>query len=142
VSSSWVIDSSVGFAWIHDRQATPETNKLLEEVEAGATLVVPVVWFAEVANSLMSLQRRKKLTSEERKKALETLARMNFTVDEEAGHAAFGKTSDIAEKYDLTIHDATYLELALRRGLPLASRDSALVAAARKAGLKVLPNVS
>jgi predicted nucleic acid-binding protein len=138
VSVSWVIDSSVGFAWIHPSQATDDTNRLLDEVEAGAALVVPVLWFAEVANSLLVLQRRKKLTSAERMAGLETLSKLTFTIDEEAGKAAFGKTSDLAERYDLTIHDATYLELAIRRKLPLASRDEALNQAAKKAGVKTL----
>jgi predicted nucleic acid-binding protein len=138
LSAAWVIDSSVGFAWIHPNQATPETEHLLEAVEEGATIVVPVLWFAEIANSLLVLQRRKKLTAEERKAALDILSKMSFTIDEEAGRAAFAKTSELAEKYGLTVYDATYLEVALRRKLPLASRDDALNSAARKCGLKVL----
>jgi predicted nucleic acid-binding protein len=138
VSDAWIIDSSVGFAWIHPSQATAETNALLDRIEAGATVVIPGLWFAEIANSLLVLQRRKKLTSSERKTALETLSNLNFTVDEESGKAAFGKTSELAEEYDLTVYDATYLELALRRKLPLASRDTALAGAAKKAGVKVL----
>ena len=136
MSAAWVIDSSVGFAWVHPNQATPETDKLLEEVEAGATVVIPALWFVEMANSLLVLQRRKKLTKEERKAALETLSGMNFAVDEEAAKAAFQKTSELAEKYDLTVYDATYLEVALRRNLPLASRDAALISAAKKCGIK------
>jgi len=97
-----------------------------------------VLWFAEIANSLLVLQRRKKLTAAERKAALDILSRMSFTIDEEAGKAAFAKTSELAEKYDLSVYDATYLEVALRRKLPLASRDGALNTAARKSGLKVL----
>jgi predicted nucleic acid-binding protein len=138
LSAAWVIDSSIGFAWIHPAQATPATDRLLEQVEAGAIIVVPSLWFAEVANGLLILQRRRKLTSGERKEALETLSKLNFTVDEEAGQTAFGKVSELAEEYELTVYDAIYLELALRRKLPLASRDNALTNAAGKAGVKVL----
>ena len=137
MSAAYVIDSSMGFAWIHPSLATDATNRLLDEVEAGAAIVVPVLWFSEIANSLLVLQRRKRLTVAERKLALETLSKLTFTVDEEAGKAAFGKTSELAERYDLTVYDATYLELALRRKLPLASRDDALNAAAGKAGIKI-----
>jgi predicted nucleic acid-binding protein len=91
-----------------------------------------------MANGLLVLQRRKKLTAAERKLALETLLKLNFTVDDDTGKAAFGKTSELAERYDLSIYDATYLELAIRRKLPLASRDEALAAAAKKAGIKTL----
>ena len=136
MSVTWVIDSSVGFAWVHPNQATPETDKLLQEIEAGAAVVVPALWFIEMANSLLVLQRRKKLTGAERKAALEILSSMNFTVDDEAARMALNKTSELAEKYGLTVYDATYLEVALRRNLPLASRDSALMGAAKRCGVR------
>jgi predicted nucleic acid-binding protein len=136
--SAWVIDSSVGFAWVHPNQATPETEMLLQEVEAGATVVIPGLWFLEIANSLLVLQRRKKLTQEERRAALQILSAFNFTIDDEADRAAFDKTSDLADEYGLTIYDAVYLEIALRRNLPLASRDTALIAAAKKCRVKTL----
>jgi len=59
-----------------------------------------------------------------------------LTVHEESGNAVFGKISELAEQYHLTVYDATYLELAIRRKLPLASRDDALNASAQKAGVK------
>ena len=138
MSAGWVIDSSVGLAWVHHDQATPETEKLLAEVEAGITVVVPSLWFLEIANGLLVLQRRKKLTGAERKSALDTLIGLNLIVDEEAAPVAFHRTSELAEKHGLTIYDATYLEVALRRKLPLASRDTALRDAAKRCGLKVL----
>jgi predicted nucleic acid-binding protein len=138
LKGQWVIDSSVGFAWVHPHQATPETDKLLEDAGAGATIVVPALWFTEMANGLLVLQRRKKLRAQERKTALETLSALNLTVDEEAGKMAFRKTSELAEKYGLSVYDATYLEVALRRKLSLASRDEALRQAAKRCGLKVL----
>lgn len=69
---------------------------------------------------------------------LEKLGAMQFVVDDEAARTAFGKTSDLAEKYGLTVYDAHYLEVALRRKLPLASRDDALQQAAKRCGVKVL----
>jgi len=44
----------------------------------------------------------------------------------------------LAERFELTVYDATYLELAIRRGMPLASRDSALNNAARRSGVETL----
>lgn len=138
MSAGWVVDSSVGFAWAHPSQATPETDRLLEDVSNGAVVVVPMLWFVEMANGLLVLQRRKKITPTERKTALQTLSGLNFTVDEEAGRAAFGKTSELAEKYGLTLYDATYLEIAMRRKLSLATRDDALRDAAKRCGIKTL----
>ena len=124
MSEAFVIDASVGFAWVYPNQGSAETDKLLMEVEAGATVVAPTLWFLEVANALLSAQRRKLLTAAERKSALETLSGLALTVDDEPATAAFRKISELAEKHGLSAYDAAYLEVALRRKLPLGSRDA------------------
>ena len=138
LSASFVVDASVGFAWVYPGQATPETDQLLKEVAAGAMGTVPGLWYLEMANVLLIAQRRHRLTAVQRQAALEQLMAMQFTVDEEGTRQAFIKTSELAEKHGLTIYDATYLELALRRSLPLATRDAALKTAARLCGVKAL----
>ena len=138
MSASFVVDASVGFAWVYQGQATPETDHLLNEVAAGATVIVPALWYLEMSNVLLIAQRRHRLTALQRKAALEKLTAMQFTADEEGTHRAFGRTSELAEKYGLTIYDATYLELALRRSLPLASRDETLRNAAKQCRIKAL----
>jgi predicted nucleic acid-binding protein len=138
LSASFIVDASVGFAWVYQGQATPETDHLLNEVAAGATVIVPALWFLEMSNVLLMAQRRGRLTTSQRKVAMEKLNAMQLTVDEEGTRHAFGKTSELADKYGLTIYDATYLELASRRSLPLASRDESLRKAAKQCGLKAL----
>jgi predicted nucleic acid-binding protein len=138
LSISFVADASVGFAWVYPDQATAETDRLLNEVAAGATVIVPALWYLEMANVLLMAQRRRRLTASQRKAALEQLTALQFTVDDEGPRHAFGQTGELAEKYGLTIYDATYLELAVRRSLPLASRDQALQNATKKCGLKAL----
>lgn len=132
----FVVDASVGFGWVHQSQATPETDQLLNEVAAGARVVVPALWYLEMSNVLLMAQRRHRLNASQRKSALEKLTAMQFTIDEEGTRHAFGRTSELAEKHGLTIYDATYLELACRRSLPLATRDETLRKAARQCGLK------
>ena len=138
MSASFVVDASVGFAWVHQSQATAETDILLDEIGNGATVVVPALWYLEMSNILLMAQRRHRLTAMQRKAAMEELAALQFLVDEEGARNAFGKTSELADEHGLTIYDATYLELALRRSLPLASRDEALRKAARNCALKIL----
>ena len=138
MSASFVVDASVGFAWIYPAQTTPEADQLLNEVAAGAIVVVPALWYLEMSNVLLIAQRRHRLTAIQRKAALEKLTAMQFTADEEGTRHAFGKTSELAEKYGLTTYDATYLELALRRSLPLATRDEALRTAPKQGGVKTL----
>lgn len=138
MSTGFIVDASVGFAWVYQGQATPETDQLLNEVAAGARVIVPSLWYLEMANVLLIAQRRHRLTAVQRKAALERLSAMQFTVDEEGTRHAFDKTSELAEKYGLTIYDAIYLELALRRSLPLATRDEALKTASKQCGVKAL----
>ena len=138
MTEAFVVDASVGFAWVYPGQASAETDALLDDVASGAAVVAPALWFLEVANGLLAAQRRKLLTGAERKAALATLSALRVTVDEDSGRAAFHMTSTLAEKYGLSVYDAAYLEVALRRRLPLGSRDEALRSAAKRSGVKVL----
>ena len=137
MTEAFVVDASIGFAWVYPNQSSGETEKLLDLVESGSA-IVPSLWFLEVANGLLAAQRRKLLTASERRQALERLLALTFTTDEEAGRAAIRKTSDLAEKHGLSVYDAAYLEIALRRKLPLGSRDEALRKAAKRSGVTLL----
>lgn len=138
MSAAFVVDASIGLAWVHPAQATSETNELLSQVEQGAEIVVPALWFLEMANALLVLERRKKLTTEERGKALAQLSALNPSVDEEGHRIAFTKMTALAQANGLSIYDACYLELALRRKLPLGTRDDALRSAAKRLRVKLI----
>lgn len=138
MSEGFVADSSVGVAWAVHSQASEATDQLLEKVAIGAPLVVPALWPLEVANSLLVLFRRKRILAAERDRALDALARLPVLVDDEGCRLALGRTSKLAAKHGLSVYDAAYLELALRRKLPLASRDDALCQAAKDCRVKLL----
>jgi predicted nucleic acid-binding protein len=135
---AWVVDASVGIAWAHPGQATPESTALLHGSNEGVQLIVPLFWFTEMANGLLVLLRRKKLEPNDFEAALDHLETLSVTIDDGAGRAAFRASSALAQKHGLTLYDATYLELALRKQASLATRDEALKAAAKKCGLTVL----
>jgi predicted nucleic acid-binding protein len=84
------------------------------------------------------LTRRGKLTEEERVSAVTALAQMSVLVDHEMAALAFGKLSDLAGRHGLSVYDAAYLELALRRKLPIACKDGPLRTAAKRARVKLL----
>lgn len=136
---AFVPDASIAIAWVHPDQATAESNAWLEHVAAGAALVVPSVWPLEVANALIVLARRRKLTSEDRDAALATLAELPVTLDHDGPARALTELAVLATSESLTVYDASYLELARRRALPLACRDGPLRKAAIRHGLKVTP---
>lgn len=137
MSDAYVLDASIAFSWVFPSQASVEADALLENVKAGMALVVPPLWFLEVANGLLAAQRRRLLTTSERTDALRQLSALTVTVDDEGVRAAFGRMSTLAEEHGLSVYDAVYLELAMRRALPLASRDKAILAAAARNGVKV-----
>jgi predicted nucleic acid-binding protein len=138
VSAGFVADSSVAIAWVVLSQSSPETVQLLDEVKAGTPFVVPVLWMFEVANALLALRRRQRIQRDEYDQAHLDLGDSRPLVDDEGPLRALGAISNLAEKHDLSVYDAVYLELALRRNLPLASRDSALNKAAKRAGVRTL----
>ena len=136
-SDRFVVDASVAIAWVHPGQATVATQTLLSSLAEGAVFEVPSIWPLEVANALISLKRRGRLTERERRLASEWLRLLPHAIDSEASVIAFDVLSDLAAKHGLSVYDAAYLELAGRRGLALVSKDGALLAAARKARVAV-----
>lgn len=131
MSEGFIADSSVGVAWAVPSQASAATDGLLDDLATGTPVVVPTLWAFEVANSLLVLLRRKKILGPERDRALDALARLPLVLDDEGPRLALGRISELAGEHGLSVYDATYLELALRRKLPLASRDEALCKAAQ-----------
>lgn len=138
MSDGFVADCSVGVSWATLSQSSTVTDRLLEDVESGIPFIVPVLWMFEVANTLLVLTRRKRIDHKEFSRARNFLVRLTPVVDDAGPRFALSGISDLAEKHALTIYDATYLELAVRRGLPLASRDAALNKAARALDVKTL----
>ena len=133
----FVADASVAIAWVHPGQATATTQSLLAAIADGAVFEVPVIWSLEVANALLVLRRRGRLTERERRLAAERLRMLPYVVDTETSILAFGLLSEIGAKYGLSVYDSAYLELAKRRGLPLACKDGPLIVAARKARVAI-----
>jgi predicted nucleic acid-binding protein len=132
-----VLDSSAALAWIMPGEGDAATDALLDGVtDAGA--VVPGLWPLETANVLLAAERRGCITLAERRQALETLAELPIRVDPHTAARAWGDTLHLAASRDLTLYDASYLELALRSGLPLASLDRKLREAAAGCGVALL----
>lgn len=137
MNSSFVADASVAIAWVHPAQATDATQEMLCTIAEGAIVHVPALWPLEVANALLVLTRRRKLTDPERRSALGWIQRLPVEIDHDAASMAFGRLSELASEYVLSVYDAVYLELAERRGLPLACKDGPLRQAAGKCGVRV-----
>jgi predicted nucleic acid-binding protein len=134
---SVVLDSSATLA-----RAFPDeqTGSILEVFEFIAQFgaVVPQLWRIEVANSLNVGIRRRRVTMEDRAGILADLEDLPIVVDSETSNQSWGDTLALADKHHLTVYDATYLELALRLSLPLATLDDGLRSAALREGVTLL----
>jgi predicted nucleic acid-binding protein len=134
--SALVIDSSAALSWCFEDEASPESDALFEQVrDQGA--VVPGLWHLEVANVLLQAERRGRIAPGDVTMRLELIAELPITIDNETTARAWREILALARAEGLTTYDATYLELAIRRGLPLQTKDAALITAAKRIGVAV-----
>ena len=133
--SVFVLDCSVAVAWLFEDEATPETDALLDRL-AGDVALAPLHWRLEVGNVLAQAERRGRITPAQVATSVAFIAGLPIDIDVETDGRALREVLALARAAGLTSYDAAYLELALRRGVPLATQDKALARAAR--GLKVV----
>jgi len=130
----FVLDCSVTMAWCFDDEATPYTDGVRDSL-AELRAVVPSLWPLEVANAAVVGERRKRLDEARSRRFIVLLEALPIVVDDETAARAFRDVIHLARAYQLSAYDAAYLELAVRRGLPLACLDGKLKAAAASAGV-------
>jgi predicted nucleic acid-binding protein len=124
----WIIDASLVMNWYLtdelDRQYSIEVFNALGQRE----ILVPSLWIYEVANVLLVAHRRSRISPQRIQQVLETVACFNLRIDEVAPDSAL-RLHQLAVQYQLTVYDAAYLDLALRTGSPIATKDKALLIA-------------
>lgn len=133
-----VIDASVTLSWVYSDEHSAASDALLARV-ADQGAVVPALWRLEIANGLQVGIKRKRIDAAYRDSVIQTFLRLPIEIDLDTNDFAWTTILHFADLYQLTVYDASYLELALRRTLPLATRDQDLAAAASTAGVVLLP---
>ena len=134
---SLVLDSSATLAWVSSDETTDPIRRLFDAV-ADDGAVVPALWRLEIANSLTVAVRRGRIDANFRRAVLSDLALLDITTDDHTDVHAWGETLSVADRFQLTVYDAAYLELAQRRNLPLATLDRELRVAAKSLGLHLM----
>jgi predicted nucleic acid-binding protein len=138
MSTAFVADASVAVSWSVASQSSALTDRLLDDVAAGGVIAVPPLWPYEVANSLVFLFRRRRIEKDDYTAARSLLSKLSISIDEDSPRRALVHLADLASEHGLTVYDAAYLELAIRKQLPLASRDTDLNRAAVRCGVQTL----
>jgi predicted nucleic acid-binding protein len=135
---SFVLDNSVTMRWLFgDGKAFELTyaSNVLDAMKTSSARV-PVTWGLEVANVIARAEAQTSLTAERSDTFLALLDSLDINVDNATFARAMTDTLSLARRYKLSSYDASYLELALRLDVPLATLDEALAKAAKKAGVK------
>jgi predicted nucleic acid-binding protein len=134
---SLILDSSATLARAFPEENSPSIIAVFDLVSRSGAWV-PGLWKLEVANVLEMGVRRGRHDAAFRDETLSDLALLPIQLDSETSERAWGPTVRLAERHRLTVYDAAYLELALRRELPLASLDQQLRAAAKAEKVQLL----
>lgn len=129
-----VVDASAALAWCFEDEHDDAADALLDEVVADGALVPPL-WFEEIANALLVAERRARLSAARAAQLVSVLESLPLEITED--DPSLGSLVQVGREHGLTAYDATYLVTALQSGCPLATRDAALAAAARRAGVVV-----
>ena len=137
---TFVLDASLALSWLlrdaDAREASYAFTVLKALRTGGITASVPVTWGLEIANVLARGERKDQLTEAQSESFLEMLKATRIEADSATFSQALTDTLQLARRYRLSSYDASYLELALRASLPLATLDEDLRRAAQKAGVK------
>lgn len=134
-----VLDASMVLAWQFQRTDAAEAalaERALRELSS-ATWMVPAIWYAEIANSLLRGERAGVIQPSQTEFFLDKVSRAQIETDSESPRAHQANVLGLARTHHLTAYDASYLELALRTGGVLATFDRKLAEAVRKAGGQV-----
>lgn len=133
----FVIDASVALAWHFRDESSEYADRVQERLRDGG-VAAPSIWPLEVANALLVAERRGRLSPAEASHVAELILEVPVSIHEAPAELALGPVLDLGRAQGLTAYDAAYLDLAMREGLPLATQDEALRAAARRVGVPLV----
>ena len=133
----FVLDTSVTLSWHFEDEISEFADWVLDPL-GHDTAIVPAIWPLEVANGLIVAERRGRITPEKFARAVELTSNLPLEVVEVSVERAMGNVTALARTHRLTAYDASFLDLAISRNLPLATIDTDLLDATRRVGLPEL----
>ena len=131
---AFVVDASTALSWCFEDESNVYSEKVLSLLATDAA-VVPAVWPLEVTNALVVGERRGRLTEAKTARFLQLLGQLPIEIDPRQSLGSFGSVLSLARSHRLSAYDASYIEVAERRGLRLATLDARLREAATGAGV-------
>ena len=134
---SFVLDASVALAWCFHDEANARSASVLERLTQTHAFV-PGLWFLEMGNILLGANRAGRIKEADIRECIDLLEQLPIHVDESLASLGFNRILMLGQSEELTTYDAAYLELALRKELPIASNDKKLIAAAQRLNVPLI----
>jgi predicted nucleic acid-binding protein len=131
---AFVLDASVVMSWAFPDESNEAASAALRLLRNEMALV-PAVWWFEVRNVLLINERRRRISEADTRAFLVSLSAMNIEIDrspEDLGIAT------LCRRHRLSVYDTSYLELAVRETIALATLDKRLAAAAKSEGVRLI----
>ena len=138
---SFVLDASMALAW-YFRDELTALSRAVSAMSDEQGVVVPGHWLVEVGNGMLVGERKGRAGPDDTVRFAERLNLLDIEVDATGAGEVVHRILPLARAHGLTVYDTLYLELAERRGLPLASLDGQLNAAAKRVGIPLIERLA
>jgi predicted nucleic acid-binding protein len=137
MTEHFVIDNSVVMSWCFKDETNKYADAILHKL-CEARAVVPSIWPLEVVNVLLVAERRKRLSEADSTRFITLLTQLPIIVEQERPENMMKELLTFARANNLSSYDASYLDLAMKRGYPIATSDNKLIQAARRIDVQIL----
>jgi len=134
--ADFVIDTSVVMGWCFVDEDSAYSDDVLGSLES-AEAIAPAIWPLEIGNVLVVAERRKRLSKSASIRFLDLLGELPIIVVQESPERMTKEILALARERQLSTYDASYLDLAMRTGLPIATLDSGLQKASVACGVSI-----
>ena len=137
MSEHFVIDTSVVMTWCFKDETSKYADAILDSLEVSIA-VVPSIWPLEVGNVLLVAERKKRLGEADSTRFIALLAELPIMIEQEPPERMMKEILALAREHKLSTYDASYLDLAMRKGLPIATLNNGLIAAAKRSQVPII----
>lgn len=137
MEADFVLDNSIVMTWCFEDETSEYADLILDRLE-GETAIVPGIWPLEVGNVLLAAEKRQRLAEADSVRFLNLLNSLPIRVEQESPERMTKEILALARELKISTYDASYLDLAMREGLPLATLDTALRKAAEHCKVRLV----
>jgi len=137
MGDDFVIDNSVVMTWCFKDKTNQYADAILDSLEVSVGFV-PSIWPLEVCNVLLVAERKKRIGEADSARFIALLTELPIIIDQEPPERMIKEIFALAREHKLSSYNASYLDLAMRKGLPIATLDKNLIAAAKRSKVPIL----